>query len=71
MGMAIPKQETTHKYGTATTDVVLSDADVDSVSLTVAETSWTPSEKKADTESAPGSLVDSISIFSAGPNDKP
>jgi hypothetical protein len=68
MGMAIPKQEITHKYGTATTDVVLGDADIDSVHLTVAEISWTPPEKKADTESTPGGLLDGL--LGAGSDDK-
>jgi len=66
--MAIPKQEITHKYGTATTDVVLSDADIDSVHLTVAEISWTPPEKKAGTESTPAGLLDGL--LGAGSDDK-
>ena len=49
-GLAIPKLEITHKYGTATTEVALGDADIDSANLTVAETALTPTEKKVDEE---------------------
>jgi len=47
MGISIPKQEILHKYGTDTTDVLLSDGDIDSVRLTVVQTNWTPPAKKA------------------------
>lgn len=69
MGIAIPKQEITHKYGTATTDVVLGDADVDSVHLTVAEIAWTPPEKKSGAEGASGGLLDGI--LGGASDDKP
>jgi len=62
MGINVPKQEITHKYGVATTDVVLGDADIDSVRLTVAEISWTPQEKKPDAETTPGNLLDGFSF---------
>ena len=68
MGLAIPKQEITHKYGTATTDIVLGDADIDSVHLTVAEISWTPPEKKSGAEGT-GGLLDGI--LGGASDDKP
>ena len=69
MGLAIPKQEITHKYGPATTDIVLGDADVDSVNLTVAEIAWTPPEKKTGGETAPGDVLNGI--LGATSDDKP
>jgi hypothetical protein len=55
MALTVPKQEITH-YGTATTDAVLCNADIDSVHLTVAEISWTPPEKQSGVEVTPGNL---------------
>ncbi len=53
MGLAIPKQEITHKYAIDATDVSLSDADIDSVHITSPEISWTPPEKKSGAEVTP------------------
>jgi hypothetical protein len=69
MGLAIPKQEITHKYGAATTDVVLGDADVDSVHLTVAEIPWTPPVKKTGADGTSGGLLDGL--MGADSDDKP
>ncbi|WP_213805263.1 carboxypeptidase-like regulatory domain-containing protein [Granulicella sp. dw_53] len=65
MGLNIPDQEITHKYGTTTTDITLTDSDVDSIHLTVAEVSWTPPEKKPRTQlSGPD---DAVGIFDTAP----
>ncbi|HEY4355851.1 MAG TPA: hypothetical protein VGN16_08900 [Acidobacteriaceae bacterium] len=47
MGIAVPDQEILRKYGTDSTDVMLGNADIDSVRLAVAPTDWTPPAKKA------------------------
>jgi hypothetical protein len=57
MGMSIPKQEILRKYATDQTEVVLSDADVDTVKLTVAQTDWTPPVKKPGKEVDPGAAL--------------
>jgi hypothetical protein len=49
MGISMPNQKITHKYGTDTTDVSLDDKDIDTTRLTVAETDWKPSVEKPDT----------------------
>jgi hypothetical protein len=46
MGISMPNTQLLHKYGTDTTTVVLSDKDVDSVTLAVVQTDWKPSPKK-------------------------
>jgi len=46
-GISMPNQEILAKYGTDTTNVLLGDKDVDSVTLTVAQTGWKPKAKKA------------------------
>jgi hypothetical protein len=67
--MAVPKQEILHKYGTATTQVILSDADIDSVHLTVEQTSWTPPVKQPG-EKDPG-IGDVLNGLFSGDDDKP
>jgi hypothetical protein len=70
MGLNIPNVEILHIYGTDTTDVLLSDADVDSVRLTVAQTDWKPSPKKSE---APNVNLGDVfkGIIDAGSSDKP
>jgi hypothetical protein len=59
MGISMPNTQFLHKYGTDTTDVVLSDKDVDSVTLSVVQTDWKPTPKKPSTpvNVTPGDLV--------------
>jgi len=59
MGISMPNTQLLHKYGTDTTDVVLSDKDVDSVTLSVVQTDWKPTPKKPSTpvNVTPGDLV--------------
>jgi hypothetical protein len=49
MGISMPNTQLLHKYGIDTTDVMLSDKDVDTVTLTVAQTDWKPTPKKPST----------------------
>ncbi|CAN5400916.1 hypothetical protein BH10ACI4_BH10ACI4_12490 [soil metagenome] len=53
MGISVPNQEITHKYGTATTTLTLSEADIDSIHFTLDEIAWTPPPPKA-TPTVPG-----------------
>jgi hypothetical protein len=46
MGISIPNPEILRKYGTDTTTVLLTDADVDSITFHVDPTDWKPSAKK-------------------------
>jgi hypothetical protein len=70
MGINIPNTEILRKYGSDTTDVLLGDADVDSVQLTVAPTDWKPSPKKPGaTDVNLGDLMKGI--VDAGTADKP
>ena len=69
-GISIPKQEILRKYGTDSTDVSLSDADVDTVRLTVAQTDWTPPPAKAgSTDANPGDLLKGL--FGGASDDAP
>jgi hypothetical protein len=68
MGISIPTQEITHKYGTDTAEVALTDQDVDTTKLTVAQTDWTPPAKKAGAaEINPGDLLKGL--FSSDSDD--
>jgi hypothetical protein len=68
MGMNIPNQEILHKYGTDTTDVALGHSDIDDLRLTVAQTDWTPSAKKAgEPDVNPAELLNGL--FGVGAND--
>jgi hypothetical protein len=70
MGISIPNHEVLHKYGTDTAEVTLSDADIDNVRLTVAQTDWTPPAKKPGApEISPGDLLNTL--FSGDADDKP
>jgi len=62
MGMSIPNTKILHKYDSATTDVLLDDADVDSVHFSVAQTGWTPPPDKpgAAEEDSPADLLKGI-----------
>lgn len=66
LGMNLPNPEILHKYGGATTDVLLSDADIDSVRLTVAQTDWKPSPKKPGSSADPGELLNGVFGAAAG-----
>lgn len=70
--MNVPNPEITRKYGTATTEVVLADTDVDSVRLEVAETDWKPPMGKSYTpENSSDEMPDGVSGGTTGsPNDK-
>jgi hypothetical protein len=69
MGMNLPHPEILRKYGSDTTDVLLGESDVDSVRLTVAETDWKPSTKKAGaTDANIGDLLNGI--MGAASSDK-
>lgn len=69
MGISIPNQEITHKYGTDTAEVALTDQDIDTTRLTVAQTDWTPPAKKAGAaEINPGDLLKGL--FSSDSDDK-
>lgn len=69
MGINIPNTEILRKYGSDTTDVPLGDSDIDSVRLTVAETDWKPSPKKAGaTDANLGDLLNGI--MNAASSDK-
>ena len=58
MGISIPNPELLHKYGTDTTTVLLTDTDVDGITLHVAQTDWKPPVKKAKPLNVtPGDLV--------------
>jgi hypothetical protein len=70
MGMNLASPEILRKYGTDTVDVSLGDSNADSISMTVAQTDWKPSEKKSDTPSVNlGGLFKGI--IDAGAGDKP
>ena len=70
MGINLPNTEILRKYGSDTTDVLLGDADVDSVRLTVAPTDWKPSPKKPGANDV--NLGDLFKgIVDAGSTDKP
>jgi hypothetical protein len=74
LGMNIPHPEILRKYGTATADVALSGADIDNVSLTVAQTDWKPPVKKPGAPDAnPGDLLNGIFGAATGAltGDKP
>jgi hypothetical protein len=76
MGMNIPRQEILHKYGTASTEVILGATDIDTVRLTVAQTEWTPPAKQTgDSDISPGDLIkgilDSIPSGSSNSSDAP
>ena len=69
MGISMPSQKITHKYGSDTTDVSLDDKDIDTVRLTVAETDWKPSAEKADNPDInPADLLKGL--FSGDSDDK-
>ncbi|MDP9050417.1 MAG: carboxypeptidase-like regulatory domain-containing protein [Acidobacteriota bacterium] len=58
MGISMPNPEILHKYGTDTTTVLLTDTDVDSITLHVAQTDWKPPAKKPKPLNiSPGDLV--------------
>lgn len=58
MGISMPKQEILHKYGTDSTEIILNDADIDSVRFTLAQTDWTPPAKKPGSGDVdPGALL--------------
>ncbi len=76
LGMSMPDTKILHKYDSATADVLLGGADVDSVLFTVAQTSWTPApDKPGAANSNPadllkgvlGGLVDSTSSTTDAP----
>ena len=46
MGISMPNTQLLHKYGSDTTTIMLSDNDIDSVTLSVAQTDWKPTPKK-------------------------
>lgn len=61
MGMRLPNPEILRKYATDTADVVLADADIDSVRFNLAQTDWTPPAKKPKPINiTPGSLVNGM-----------
>jgi len=61
MGMNIPNDEVLRKYGTDSTDVLLSDSDVDSVKLSAAQTDWKPTPGKPDSSNVnPADLLKGI-----------
>jgi hypothetical protein len=61
MGMRLPNPEILRKYATDSTDVVLADADIDSVPFNLAQTDWTPPAKKPrPIDITPGSLVNGM-----------
>jgi hypothetical protein len=58
MGISMPNPEILHKYGADTTTVLLTDTDVDSITLHVAQTDWKPPVKKPKPLNVtPGDLV--------------
>ena len=70
LGISLPNTEILRKYEKDSTDVLLADADIDSVRLTVAQTDWKPPVKK--TEAPDVNLGDIFkSIIDAGSSNKP
>ena len=70
MGLNMPNTEILAKYETGSTDVLLGDADIDSIQLTVAQTDWKPSPNKPNTPTAnPADIIKSV--IDAGTSDKP
>jgi hypothetical protein len=71
MGISMPNTQFLHKYGTDTTDVVLSDKDVDSVTLSFVQTDWKPTPKKPSTpvNVSPGDLIKGLMGAAAGDDD--
>ena len=70
MGLNMPNTEILAKYETGSTDVLLGDADIDSIQLTVAQTDWKPSPNKPNTPTAnPADIIKSV--IDAGAGDKP
>jgi hypothetical protein len=58
MGISMPNPEILRKYGIDTTTVLLTDADVDSVTLSVAQTDWKPPATKPKPINVnPGDLI--------------
>lgn len=58
MGISMPNPEILRKYGTDTTTVLLTDADVDSITFHVDPTDWKPSAKKPKPVNLnPGDLI--------------
>jgi hypothetical protein len=73
MGISIPNTKILHKYGSATTDVLLDDADVDSIHFSVAQTDWTPPpDKPGAAEDSPADLLKGLvdAISSGSKDDK-
>jgi hypothetical protein len=70
MGIRLPNPEILRKYAADSTDVVLADADIDSVRFNLAQTDWTPPAKKPKPINiTPGGLVSGMLTGSDG--DKP
>ena len=70
MGLNMPNTEILAKYETGSTDVLLGDADIDSIQLNVAQTDWKPSPNKPNTPTAnPADIIKSV--IDAGTSDKP
>lgn len=61
MGIKLPNPDILRKYESDSTEVVLSDSDIDSVRFNVAQTDWTPPAKKPKAPSfTPGDLVEGM-----------
>jgi hypothetical protein len=73
MGISLPNTQLLHKYGSDAADVVLSDKDVDSVTLTVAQTDWKPSPKESSDpiNVTPSDLLKGLLGGDSGTESKP